>query len=143
MKAMASDVNQRYISADAMLADLEEFRKNPSINFDYTSADLLVTDGDEPTQVLGANTPHSVRPQPAHTAKYVSEEAEPRPRKRQSRPERDDDYDDYSDHGSKLPIILAIAAVAIFWVGIGVFLFVSFFSGLGVTGDTTYSVPNL
>ena len=28
-------------------------------------------------------------------------------------------------------------------VGIGVFLFVSFFSGLGVTGDTTYSVPNL
>ena len=29
MKAMASDVNQRYISADAMLADLEEFRSPP------------------------------------------------------------------------------------------------------------------
>ena len=143
MKAMASDVNQRYISADAMLADLEEFRKNPSINFDYTSADLLVTDGDEPTQVLGANTPHSVRPQPAHTAKYASDEAESRPYKRQGRPERDNDYDDYSDHGSRLPIILAIAAVAIFLVGIGVFLFVSFFSGLGITGDTVYNVPSL
>ena len=143
MKAMASDVNQRYISADAMLADLEEFRKNPSINFDYTSADLLVTDGDEPTQVLGANTPHSVRPQPAHSDKYVPEEPEPHPRKRQSRPERRDEYDDYSDHGSKLPIILAIAAVAIFLVGIGVFLFVSFFSGLGISGDTVYNVPNL
>ena len=143
MKAMASDVNQRYISADAMLADLEEFRKNPSINFDYTSADLLVTDGDEPTQVLGANTPHSVRPQPAHSDKYVPEEPESHPRKRQSRPERRDEYDDYSDHGSKLPIILAIAAVAIFLVGIGVFLFVSFFSGLGISGDTVYNVPNL
>ena len=32
MKAMASDVNQRYISADAMLADLEEFRKNPLVD---------------------------------------------------------------------------------------------------------------
>lgn len=143
MKAMASDVSQRYISADAMLADLEEFRKNPSINFDYTSADLLVTDGDEPTQVLGANTPHSVRPQPAHSAKYPQEEPEPRPRKRQSKPERDNEYDDYADRGSRLPIILAIAAVVIFLVGIGVFLFVSFFSGLGITGDTVYNVPDL
>ena len=64
MKAMASDVNQRYVSADAMLMDLEEFRKNPSINFDYTPADLLIADGDEPTQILGANTPHTVRSQP-------------------------------------------------------------------------------
>ena len=48
MKAMASDVNQRYVSADAMLVDLEEFRKNPSINFDYTPADLLIADGTNP-----------------------------------------------------------------------------------------------
>ena len=34
MKAMASNVEQRYLSADAMLADLEEFRKNPNINFE-------------------------------------------------------------------------------------------------------------
>lgn len=144
MKAMASDVNQRYISADAMLADLEEFRKNPSINFDYTSADLLVTDGDEPTQVLGANTPHSVRSQPAHSNRYAQEEVSPRPRRRQSRQEREEEYDDYPERGnSRLPIILAIVAMAIFLVGIGVFLFVSFFSGLGVTGNTAYNVPNL
>ena len=145
MKAMASDVNQRYISADAMLADLEEFRKNPSINFDYTSADLLVTDGDEPTQVLGANTPHSVRFQPAHTSRYVPEKnVESQPRRRPSRQEREEDYDDYPDRGgSRLPIILAIVAVAVFLVGIGVFLFVSFFSGLGVTGNTAYNVPDL
>ncbi|WP_297208861.1 Stk1 family PASTA domain-containing Ser/Thr kinase [uncultured Flavonifractor sp.] len=143
MKAMASDVNQRYISADAMLADLEEFRKNPSINFDYTSADLLVNDGEEPTQVLGANTPHSVRPQPAHNAKYGQEAPEPQHQKRPRRPEREEPYDDYADRGSRLPIILAIIAVVVFLVGISVFLFVSFFSGLGITGTPTYSVPNL
>ena len=74
MKAMASDVNQRYVSADAMLVDLEEFRKNPSINFDYTPADLLIADGDEPTQILGANTPHTVRSPPAHASRAASEE---------------------------------------------------------------------
>ena len=142
MKAMASDVNQRYISADAMLADLEEFRKNPSINFDYTSADLLVTGEDEPTQVLGANTPHAVRPQPAHAARHVPAE-EPVSR-RPSRREREDLYDDDdTERGSRLPVILAIAAVVIFLAGVGVFLFISFFSGLGVSSSDLHSVPNL
>ena len=143
MKAMASDVNQRYISADAMLADLEEFRKNPSINFDYTPADLLISEGDEPTQILGANTPHTVRTQPAHGARspedtYVS----PAPHPRKSRPARvEDDYDDYPERGgSRLPIILAIVAVAVFVAGIGVFLWVSFFGG---AGETLYAVPGL
>ncbi len=143
MKAMASDVNQRYLSADAMLADLEEFRKNPSINFDYTAADLLSGDGDEPTQILGANTPHAVRTQPAHGARasedtYVS----PAPHPRKSRPARvEDDYDDYPERGgSRLPIILAIVAVVVFVAGIGVFLWVSFFGG---AGETMYSVPPL
>ena len=53
MKAMASDVNQRYISADAMLADLEEFRKNPNINFDYNVSGFQDDEDDvDKTQVL-------------------------------------------------------------------------------------------
>ena len=54
MKAMAPNVDNRYRSADEMLVDLEEFRKNPSINFDYTPDDLLTPDGetDEPTQII-------------------------------------------------------------------------------------------
>ena len=147
MKAMASDVNQRYISADAMLADLEEFRKNPSINFDYTPADLLLTDGDEPTQILGANTPHTVRLQPAHGAKQTAEEPAQRPaaKSRKSRPPREEEYEDYPERGgmagSRLPIILAIVAVAVFVIGVGVFLWVSFFGGTGTTA--VYNVPNL
>ena len=41
MKAMAPNPDNRYPSADAMLADLEEFRKNPSINFDYDVSEFV------------------------------------------------------------------------------------------------------
>lgn len=40
MRAMAPNPDNRYPSADAMLADLEEFRKNPNINLDYGPGDL-------------------------------------------------------------------------------------------------------
>ena len=37
MKAMALEVRDRYVSATEMLQDMEEFRKNPAIVFDYHS----------------------------------------------------------------------------------------------------------
>lgn len=91
-------------------------------------------------QILGANTPHTVRSQPAHASRAASEEpyARPTPKPRKSRAgplrtmwttTRPSDRRDGG--GSRLPIILAIAAVAVFVVGIGVFLWVSFFSSPG------------
>ena len=139
MKAMASDVAHRYISADAMLADLEEFRKNPSINFDYTPADLLTPEGDEPTQVLGANPPSNVRTQPVHSSRY---EEETRPRTRQPRYE-EEEYEEVRGASSRLPIFLAIGAVILFLVGMGIFLWISFFSGLSGGGSTAFNVPRL
>ena len=52
MKAMASDIERRYQSADEMLADLEEFRKNPEFELDFTIEDLRKTECDEPTVIL-------------------------------------------------------------------------------------------
>ena len=53
MKAMAPQLDRRYRTADEMIRDLEDFRKNPEINFDY---DLLDLRGeapiDEPTMML-------------------------------------------------------------------------------------------
>lgn len=40
MKAMASRIDQRYMNAEAMLRDLEEFRKNPQVEFHYNLAQL-------------------------------------------------------------------------------------------------------
>ena len=68
MKAMAPDMEKRYPSAEAMLRDLDEFRKNPSINFDYVLSDFAVEETSEPTQHLNASEmnevhPHYARPQ--------------------------------------------------------------------------------
>ena len=52
MKAMAPDPDRRYPSADAMIADLEAFRKNPGINLDFELSDLRPEESDEPTQQL-------------------------------------------------------------------------------------------
>ena len=35
MKGMALEVNDRYVSATEMLHDMEEFRQNPDMTFDY------------------------------------------------------------------------------------------------------------
>ena len=52
MKAMAPNPDNRYPSADAMLADLEEFRKNPSINFDYDVSEFVPEEPEEEEEEL-------------------------------------------------------------------------------------------
>ena len=54
MKAMASDINKRYASADAMIADLEEFRKNPDTSLDFTIEELHEKPSSDPTMPLPA-----------------------------------------------------------------------------------------
>lgn len=44
MHAMESNLERRYASADEMLADLEEFRKNPAIRFGYTPMSAVASD---------------------------------------------------------------------------------------------------
>ena len=52
MKAMTPDLSRRYASADSMIADLEDFRKNPNINLDFTMMDLRPEEPAEPTQPI-------------------------------------------------------------------------------------------
>ncbi|WP_294519276.1 Stk1 family PASTA domain-containing Ser/Thr kinase [uncultured Pseudoflavonifractor sp.] len=155
MKAMASNVDQRYISADAMLADLEEFRKNPSINFDYGDVDLLDSN-DEPTQIRkagdtfhGSGSAAAARQTTGNVQSRGSDGAE-HPRRRKSRDdEYDDRYDDYderrgrSDRGSPIPVILAVGAIIIFLAGIGYFLWVSFLGPLLNPDIPLYSTPSV
>ena len=154
MKAMASNVDQRYVSADAMLVDLEEFRKNPSINFDYADVDLL-NSNDEPTQVMKTggthNTFHGAGSAAARqTAGNSQGRGTPEPqRRRKSRDEDyEDDYDDYDRHGrsekgSPVPVILAIGAIIIFLAGIGYFLWVSFLGPLLNPNIPLYTTPRV
>ena len=138
MKAMASDVNRRYISADAMLADLEEFRKNPSINFDYTTEDLFLQEGDEPTQILGANAPSSVYSRTAHPR-----EGGGQPQRRPVPEEYEDAYEPTPRRGASRvnwSVVTAVGVILLFLIGVGVVLWLTLFSNI-LGGDQTYPVP--
>ena len=55
MKAMNPNPDRRYASAEAMLEDLEKFRKDPSTNMEYIRAELKEKDDVEPTQPIPAD----------------------------------------------------------------------------------------
>ena len=150
MKAMASNVDQRYVSADAMLVDLEEFRKNPSINFDYADVDLL-NSNDEPTQVMKTGGTHNTfhgagsgaaRQTAGNQGRGTSE---PQRRRKSREEDYEDDYDRHgrSEKGSPVPVILAIGAIIIFLAGIGYFLWVSFLGPLLNPNIPLYTTPQV
>ena len=137
MKAMAPNPDNRYLSADEMLADLEEFRKNPNINFDYQPPEFDPDEelDDDRTQIRPVRT--AARPAPER--RY--EEDYPPPR-RGSRRRYEDEEDDYPRRGPMWPVILAAAAVLLFVVIVAYFLVNTFFSGI-FDPPVTYPVPNV
>ena len=160
MKAMAPNPDDRYLSADEMLADLEEFRKNPNINFDYSASEFVPEDGldDDRTQVRPVHTgsrPSGERRRPEEYAHSYEEDypdsVSRRGRGRHSEDEyassrRDQRYydedDDYSRRGPVWPIVLAAVAVLLF-VGLVVYFLVNtVFSSLWAPAETTL-VPEL
>ena len=52
MKAMNSNAEKRYASAEAMLEDLEKFRRDPNIDMEYIRTSLAAPVDDEPTQSI-------------------------------------------------------------------------------------------
>lgn len=136
MKAMAPNPDDRYFSADEMLVDLEEFRKNPSINFEYNLNEF--TPEEEPDEdktrirtsvpIHGSERPGGgSRTAGRHTPARYEEEEEPDDRR----------------GGSPWTIVAAVAAVLLFVAGVFFFLFRTVFSGLFAPAAETYSVPNL
>ncbi len=140
MRAMAPDLGQRYASADEMLDDLKEFRKNP----DFQAAGPVPEEPDEPTRVVPvAGIAASAR------AKAEREEpAKPRPerqvRRREPEPEDDYDYDDEPRRGGGA--LAGVAAVLIILAFIGCmmyFLFNFFIKDLLFGEAPEFEVPDL
>jgi len=130
MKAMAPDPDNRYLSADDMLADLEEFRKNPNINFDYNVSGFQDDEDDvDKTQVL---------PTAASISRVGSRVREPErvqnrsrsnpPPRRREREEDEEEYDD-GPRRPNWPIIGAVAAILVFVAALLYIMFSTAFSG--------------
>ncbi len=110
MKAMTPDLRRRYASADAMIADLEDFRKNPNISLDFTMMDLRPEEPAEPTQ------PIRTYDQTLHPTPKNRERAPERARER--RRDYEDDYEPPQRGGGAgvkvlagITVVLALALV--------------------------------
>lgn len=131
MKAMAPDLDKRYPSADAMIADLEAFRKNPGVNLDFELNDLRTEESDEPTQKLRTPVP----PQSHRPGRESSYE--------RSRRYEDDRYDERPSRlsGGKKAALIGGGAVVV--VVVLFFLFRAIFASMVPAAADTYAVPRL
>lgn len=130
MKAMAPNVDRRYLSAAEMQEDLEAFRKNPSAVFTPEEEDLpLHTEDEFSTQVH--YLPASTRQSQAHgsTSSY-------RPQRQTANKTKNK-----RSEGTSYAMIAAVGAVFIFVAAMFFFLF-NMLSDLG-NSNKRYEIPNL
>ena len=151
MKAMAPNPDNRYPSADAMLADLEEFRKNPSINFDYDVSEFVPEEPEEGamTQIRTPHTPVRSRvpepeprrrryEEPEEEADAGEEGGEPEEEELENRPRRRD----RRRGGTNWPIIAAIVVILAFVAGLFYFMYQFFISSI-LMPSPDYTIPKL
>ena len=125
MHAMSASLDQRYESATDMLADLEEFRKNPNVIFDFTAPGLS-----DKTQVLDpvrAEQPAErpvQRPKRQQAAQPVREQRRPAAREEQKK-----------EKGNRVAVIAGAVCILLAAVGIFVFLYNTFLRDLFTTTE--------
>ena len=125
MKAMNSDPNKRYASADAMIEDLEKFRRDPSVDMDYIRQELSKSAADsEPTMPIPtAQVASAVK---KHTGEVRREPEDDEPPRRDKR---------------SIAIIAGIFAAAVLLV---VLLFKLILGDFGPAGSNkSYTVPDV
>ena len=130
MKAMNCDPNKRYASADAMIEDLEKFRRDPTVDMEYIRQELIAPADTEPTMPIPtAQVAPAVK---KHTAEQRDEAED----------DGDDDEDEMPQRDRKsTAIIVGIFAAAVLLV---VLLFKLIFGGFGpAASNKSYTVPSV
>ncbi len=130
MKAMNCDPNKRYASADAMIEDLEKFRRDPTVDMEYIRQELIAPADTEPTMPIPtAQVASAVK---KHTAEQRDE----------TENDGDDDEDEMPQRDRKsTAIIVGIFAAAVLLV---VLLFKLIFGGFGpAASNKSYTVPSV
>ncbi len=141
MKAMAPKADNRYSCADEMLADLEEFRKNPNINFDYNLSEFQPEQepDEDKTRIRPAVSLHSggesrERGRPSHSGRAQE--------RRREMDRYEEDREEEVRGGSPWVMVASVAAVLLFVVGVLFLLSRTVFSDLFAPPET-FQVPRL
>ena len=134
MKAMTPDLSRRYVSADAMIADLEDFRKNPNISLDFTMMDLRPEEPTEPTQ------PIRTYDQTLHP----SSSKQVRERVRERRRDYEDDYEPpRRGGGAGVKVLVGVAILLAVALAVVLFRMVSDSIKEQSVVPETYTVPEV
>ena len=142
MKAMGHDPSDRYETATKMLADLDEFRKDPGILFDYHQP---VTEEIPPVQ---PKPPLVLDPEPKTTAERVQNKEQSQRRDPGRRPARRQDPEqrrrqaEADRKSSNVATIAIVACSLVMVVAIVIFLVVLLGSGVS-TAPELVRVPDL
>ena len=129
MKAMAPDLEHRYQSADAMIADLEAFRKNPEVEMKFDLSDLRPEENDEPTR--------TIRTMPSHTVTIPVHQ----PERNYPRRERDEDEEPRRAGSDKRGVL--VGAVTVAAVAVVIVLFKTILGSFAPAVVDQYQVPDL
>ena len=129
MKAMAPDLEHRYQSADAMIADLEAFRKNPEVEMKFDLSDLRPEENDEPTR--------TIRTMPSHTVTIPVHQ----PERNYPRRERDEDEEPRRAGSGKRGVL--VSAVTVAAVAVVIVLFKTILGSFAPAAVDQYQVPDL
>ena len=129
MKAMAPDLEHRYQSADAMIADLEAFRKNPEVEMKFDLSDLRPEENDEPTR--------TIRTMPSHTVTIPVHQ----PERNYPRRERDEDEEPRRAGSGKRGVL--VGAVTVAAVAVVIVLFKTILGSFAPAVVDQYQVPDL
>ena len=129
MKAMAPDLEHRYQSADAMIADLEAFRKNPEVEMKFDLSDLRPEENDEPTR--------PIRTMPSHTVTIPVHQ----PERNYPRRERDEDEEPRRAGNGKRGVL--VGAVTVAAVAVVIVLFKTILGSFAPAVVDQYQVPDL
>lgn len=164
MKAMAPNLENRYSSAEEMLAELKEFRKNPGMPIPVSVAKKVEPEVEEPTRVISVAGVTSMEkesqkhreerkneqkpqqgPQMQRKAEPVRKE-EKQPTKENVRPRRkaaaEEDEHDHPRKRGVPPMLFAVVAILLVVCGVAYFLYTFLIQGLFVQ-PKEYKVPDL
>ena len=153
MKAMARNLSDRYPSATRMLSDMDEFRKDPTMLFDYTGLPMdaalrvqkVLTEKENAPQTgmpeltpVGGNAPAThTPPRSATPPRRQPPQQPPRQQPPRQRPPRQPHG---LSRGTKMAIIIC-SVVAI--IAVGIFMWLMFGNRDKDTNNNLVEVPNL
>ncbi len=142
MKAMARDIDDRYPTAAAMLTDMDEFRKDPGILFDYNTPPLDVVTNLPKSPLTLQNGPATTAERVARRSGGVAQNGDIRRKSQAQAAARRKRQEEQEANRSKMATIAIIACSFVAVVAIIIFLVVLLSGGISSNKGNLMEVPN-